>query len=273
MTAQASGGGGIIDFHTHAFPDSLAERAMPQLEKEGNIRAVLDGKISSLLASMDRSGIEISVVASIATKPEQFEPILRWSKGIASDRLIPFPSIHPRDPRAAERVRIVHAEGLKGIKLHPYYQDCDVDDGMIFPVYEALEELGLILLCHTGFDFAFARVRRADPRRVLDVLERFPRLKFVTTHMGAWEDWDEVRAHILGKPIYVETSFSIGFLGRERSREMIFSHPEDRLIFGTDSPWEGQEKSLEEVRSLGLGPEREKRILSGNARSLLGLPC
>ena len=47
----------IIDFHAHAFPDALAERAMPALEEEGNIKAALDGKISSLLRSMDEAGI------------------------------------------------------------------------------------------------------------------------------------------------------------------------------------------------------------------------
>ena len=46
---------GIIDFHTHAFPDALALGAFALLEKRGGIKAKLDGKISSLLASMDRS--------------------------------------------------------------------------------------------------------------------------------------------------------------------------------------------------------------------------
>ena len=49
----------IIDFHAHAFPDALAERAMPALEAEGDIRAALDGKVSSLLRSMDAAGIDV----------------------------------------------------------------------------------------------------------------------------------------------------------------------------------------------------------------------
>jgi len=87
---------GIIDFHAHAFPDALAERAIAHLEKEGNAKAFLDGKVSSLLASMDSAGIERAVVCSIATKPEQFAPILKWSREIASQRIIPLPSVHPK---------------------------------------------------------------------------------------------------------------------------------------------------------------------------------
>ena len=96
---------GIIDFHTHAFPEELAERAMKALLEEGkkksDVTAHLDGRVSSLLSSMDRNNIEKSIVCSIATKPSQFEPILAWSQKIRSDRLVPFPSLHPDDPEAA----------------------------------------------------------------------------------------------------------------------------------------------------------------------------
>ncbi len=90
----------VIDIHTHAFPDHLAPRAVAQLQAETeDIQAVLDGTTSDLLRSMDRAGIDASVVASIATRPEQFEPILRWSAAIRSPRLLPFPSVHPDAPR------------------------------------------------------------------------------------------------------------------------------------------------------------------------------
>lgn len=258
----------VIDFHAHAFPDALAERAIPQLEEEGDIKAALDGKVSSLLRSMDRFGIEKSVLCSIATRPEQFKPILRWSKDVASERLVPFPSIHPRDP-AADNVRIVREEGLKGIKFHPYYQDFHLDEEAMLPIYEAAERLGLIFVVHTGFDLAFERIRRADPARIIKCLERFPRLKFVTTHLGAWEDWDEVRKHLLGRPIYMETSFSLSLIGPEKARELILAHPADRLLFGTDSPWEDQGEALRQIKALGLGAALEERLLCRNAEALL----
>lgn len=73
---------GIIDFHTPVFPDEIAERAIIILEREGNIKAKLNRKVSSLLSSMDAKGIEKSTVCSIATKPSQFDSILSWSKKI-----------------------------------------------------------------------------------------------------------------------------------------------------------------------------------------------
>lgn len=260
---------GIIDFHTHAFPDELAKRAMKMLEEEGGIRASLDGTVSSLLRSMDKHGIEKSLVCSIATKPSQFDTILKWSRKIGTDRIIPLPSLHPHDPQAAERVSQIKGEGFKGIKFHPYYQDFSVDDERLFPVYEKICRENLIVVVHTGFDFAFKKIRKADPARIMRVLDRFPDIKLVTTHLGAWDDWDEVEKHIAGKRIYMEISFSLEYLDKEVARKIILHHPEDYVLFGTDSPWTDQGSTLALLKGLDLGQEREELILRENALRLL----
>jgi len=259
----------IIDIHTHAFPDALADRAMSFLEEEGNIKAALDGRVSSLLGSMDKAGIERSVVCSIATKPSQFKAILAWSKLIASDRIIPFPSVHPDDPDAAAHVAEVHAAGLKGIKLHPYYQHFALDEPRVNPIYEAIQAHGLLFLCHTGFDLAYPRDRLCDPAKIVAVLDRFPKLKMITSHLGGWNDWDEVRRLMLGKRIMIETSFSLHVLGKAASRDLILSHPADCLFFGTDSPWADQSTAVKEFLDLGLPKELERAILYDNAARIL----
>jgi uncharacterized protein len=261
----------ITDFHTHAFPDALAERAMRTLLAETTVaRAYLDGRIASLLASMDRAGIGRAVLCSIATKPEQFDKILAWSRQIASPRILPFPSVHPRDPLARERLGTVAAEGFRGIKLHPYYQEFDLAEEALFPLYERLVETGLILVCHTGFDIAFPRIRRCDPARIARVVERFPALKLVTTHLGAWSDWEEVEKHLLGRPVFMELSYSLGEMAPERARDLLQRHPQEFLLFGTDSPWQDQSETLARLRALELEPGREAAILERNAARLLG---
>jgi predicted TIM-barrel fold metal-dependent hydrolase len=264
---------GKIDFHTHAFPDELAEKAMKLLLQEGkrkwDVNAYTDGKISGLLQSMDRNGIEKGVVCSIATKPSQFDSIINWSREIMSDRVIPFPSFHPYDKEFAERIKRIRDEGFKGIKFHPYYQDFMIDEVKLFPMYEKICEANLIVVMHTGFDLAFERTRIADPIRILRVLEKFPDLKLVTTHLGAWEDWDEVEEHLLGKKIYMEISYSLDILEKEKSRRIILNHPEGYILFGTDSPWTDQGNTLALLKGLELGEEFERLILKENAENLL----
>jgi len=262
----------IIDFHTHAFPDALADRAMAQLLSETDqVRPFLDGKVSSLIASMDANGIETSVLCSIATKPSQFEPIFRWSQQIASERIIPLASVHPQDPAAVEHIHQIAQAGLKGVKMHPYYQNFYLDDPHLYPLFEAIQAEGLLLTMHTGYDFAFDRIDRATPKQIWDVVQRFPEMKLVTTHLGAWEQWDDVQRYLLGKPIFMETSFSVEYLGTERVRQMLLSHPPEYILFGTDSPWTDQGETIASHESIDLPAEIQKKYFFENSSKILDL--
>ncbi|NLH17439.1 MAG: amidohydrolase family protein [Phycisphaerae bacterium] len=260
----------IIDFHAHAFPDAVADSAMAKLQAEvPHVPCYLDGKIDSLLYSMDDAGVETSVLCCIATRPKQYESILSWCRQIRSDRIVPFPSVHPADPEAVERIGQIAAEGFKGIKMHPYYQEYILDEPRLMPLYDRMCREGLILVVHTGFDIAFERIDRGGPERILRVTEVFPELKLVTTHLGAWEQWDRVEEILIGRKMYMDISYAIDFLGKDKARDLIVRHPADRVLFGTDSPWDDQRRCVQIVRDMNLGTERESLLLGGNARRLL----
>jgi predicted TIM-barrel fold metal-dependent hydrolase len=261
----------IIDFHTHAFPDALAEQTVPKLCAFAGVKAVLDGKVYSLMAEMDRLGIEAAVILTIATKVSQFDSILSWCRSVASKRLYPFASVHPHDPGVVEKIDRVHEAGLKGIKLHPYYQGFVFNDPGMFALYRRVEERGLILLAHTGFDLGYRHDRVADPPKILEVAQAFPRLKLVTSHLGGWQDWESVEQHLLGKPIYMEISYSFPFIGVERARRFLHAHPSEYILFGSDSPWGSQEDTLRTLEELKLGEELNRRIRYRNAARLLGI--
>jgi len=122
---------------------------------------------------------------------------------------------------------------------------------------------------HTGYDIAFERMDRAGPDRVMKVLRRWPKLRLVTTHMGGWSQWEQVEQVIIGRSVFMETSFVLDGMDDETMRRMLTAHPADYILFGTDSPWDDQKRALERVRGLGLGPELERKILSDNALRLL----
>ena len=258
-----------IDFHTHAFPDDLAPRAVGQLSQKAGSH-FSDGTIAGLLSSMDAAGIDAAVICSIATRPSQFEPILSWSQSIRSERIIPLPSVHPQDEKLLDHVQQVHDRGFLGIKMHPYYQDFVLDDPALFPLYEELMRLNLLLVIHSGFDIAFPRDRKSDPEKTLALVQRFPNLKLITTHLGAWDDWDEVERLLLGKPVYMELSFGSVMLPPERFKRMLLAHPAEYLLFGTDSPWTDQKKTLDALCALHLPDALFSRITFDNAAWLLG---
>ena len=67
----------IIDIHTHTFPDRIARAAIDKLSKAAHAAAFTDASNQSLLSSMEKAGIDLSVIAPVATSPAQVEKIKR----------------------------------------------------------------------------------------------------------------------------------------------------------------------------------------------------
>ncbi len=262
-----------IDMHTHAFPDSLAGRAIEALEAGCPWQAVGDGTVSGLTASMDAAGVDVSAVFTIATKPNQVEGILRWCETIRSDRIEPFASVHPETPEAERWIGRIADSGIKGIKLHPMFQNFAIDEPRMNALYDACRDAGLILAFHCGQDIGFPPDDdRAGAARLAKMLARQPGLRVICSHMGGWREWDAAETHLLGLAgAYMDTSFSLEELGAERAVEMIRRHGIERVFFGTDWPWRRQSPGLEFLDGLGLSADERQAVRGGNAASLLGL--
>ena len=84
----------IIDIHTHAFPNSISKKAMSYLQGLAkDCTPAGKGTVGDLLRSMDNTGVDISVICGIATKPGQWKGILSWLLEVESkhpERIIPL---------------------------------------------------------------------------------------------------------------------------------------------------------------------------------------
>ncbi len=267
----------VIDIHTHAFPDKIASRAMAALSAKGDWQAVGDGTIRGLLRSMDAADVDVAVVCAIATKPGQAAGIFPWQRRFTrkhGDRLIPLGSVHPADDDAPGWVARFAETGLPGLKLHPMHQDFCVDDEAVRPIYQAAVEHGLFVTLHCGRDVAFPNdpiPDRASPQRLAALIEAMPHLRLLCTHMGGWRMWDDVEKHLLGKNVYLETSFSMAFLDAARFRSMIEIHGPRNVCFGTDWPWNDQRQERAALEALGLSRSTLDEIEFAAAAELLGL--
>ena len=114
----------IIDFHTHAFPEQIAHKAMETLSHaSGGLKPQTDGTISSLKEEMKRDGVDISVVHSIATNPKQQKNVNDFAISVNKEpNLYAFGSVHPHSPDALEELERIKEAGIKGVKLHPDFQ-------------------------------------------------------------------------------------------------------------------------------------------------------
>jgi len=263
----------VVDMHSHAFPDELAPKAIDALEAKADWKAFGTGTIDDRLKSMDDAGIDVAVICTIATRPELTEGILRWCCSIRSERIVPFASIHPGSPDASGWVRRIVDAGIPGIKMHSVYQDYCVDDSVLDGIYAAASETGLIITPHCGRDTAAPDdVNRASPERIARVIEKFPDLKLICTHLGGWRMWDESEQHLIGKKdVPMETSFTLNDLAPQREVELFHTHGIANILFGSDWPWSNPVEERRKLEQLDLTGDELEMILGANAAKILGL--
>lgn len=260
----------IVDFHAHIFPDALAPAAVPALEAAGELTATFDGTVGGLLASMDRCGIDVTVVQPVATKASQVEGINDWVATLASERIVPFGAMHPRLADPAEEIARMASLGLAGFKMHPEHQSFEPHDPALEPIWAAAVEHSMIVFFHAGADVIHPTVH-GTPESFATLLNEWPDLRSVLAHMGGFREWEGVLDHIVGKDVWLDTAYTPGHLADENLCALARAHGVDRVLFGSDTPWTDQAVEVEKLRAVGLTDDELDAVLGGNAARILGL--
>jgi predicted TIM-barrel fold metal-dependent hydrolase len=262
----------IIDIHTHIYPDHLAARTLGAVQGRAGVKARTDGTLDGLLRSMRAAGIDLAVVSSIATRPEQVGTIHQWLAGIRHDGILRLATMHPDLPITPDRTSALKAQGFKGFKLHPDYQGFFVDERRIFPFYEAAQAAGMPILFHVGVDPGLPQMVRSTPGRLAQVHREFPDLCIIAAHMGGKGIYAETEEYLLGSAIYFDTSFVLQEMPIDLLERFFIRHPIERFLFGTDSPWMDQQEELQFFLSLPFLTAAEKeKVTCMNAARLLGI--
>lgn len=261
----------IIDTHAHIYPDKIAIKAAKSIEHFYDIPVVNDGCVSTLLRLGDEAGVDRFLVHSVATTPEQVESINNFiisSVNAHPDRFVGFCTMHQNYADPGREIDRILAAGLRGIKLHPDFQEFNIDDEKAFPIYEAAEGR-LPILFHMGD----TRYEYSKARRLLTVIKRFPKLKVIGAHFAGYSEWEESAKILGGTGIWVDTSSSLEWLSPDRARELIDAYGTDRVMFASDYPMWRPQDELAKLSRIPMSDEERERILYKNAAGLLGIEC
>jgi uncharacterized protein len=261
-----------IDFHTHIYPDHVALKTVSAVRRRAKIDAYSDGTLEGLKKSMAAAGIDLSVVAAVATKPKQVASMQRWLTHLRQPGIETLAAMHPADPLNAEQMRMLKQEGFRGFKFHPDYQDFFVDDIRMYPLYEAVAAEGMFILFHAGMDRGLPDPVHGTPKRLSAVNKDIPELCMIVAHLGGEEAYEETAVHLLGRNLYLDTSFVLRKMPGTFRERFLKEHPAERLVFASDSPWTDQGEELQFLLQLPYLTESDKeKICFSNAARLLGL--
>lgn len=226
-----------IDFHIHYLPEHATE--------------------NEILASMDKNNIESSVVLACPKHPryvncgltgtnEEVEKLVNSNP----DRFIGAVYVDPRNVMEAQTlVREYHAKGFKVIKMWPAH-GFSPDDPSIYPVWEVINELNMIVLFHSGIlgnghnrNLPLETIRSAgfsskfgQPILFDQVARFFPDMKIIIAH-GAYP-WtlEALDLSFAFKNVYIDLSCPLGYeayniIKRIQPGRIAWK----RLLFGSDT--------------------------------------
>ncbi|MDY6367433.1 MAG: amidohydrolase family protein [Clostridia bacterium] len=268
----------IIDFHTHIFPEKIAEKTVRLLEKNSNGTAYTNGTVDGLIEAMERGCADLCVCLPVLTKPEQFESVTRFAIGVnekysvGSKRLISFGGMHPKCEDIYGKMRFLKKNGFKGVKIHPDYQSTFIDDDGYVQILKAAKDLDMIVVTHAGVDDGYIGLPvKCPPELAKKVIKKVGHNKFVLAHYGGHKQWEQVYDLLAGEDVYIDTAFTLHEIDEELFKKILYKHGEDKVLFATDCPWRDIKDDVKILKSYNLGEKTENKLFFENAADLLGL--
>jgi predicted TIM-barrel fold metal-dependent hydrolase len=197
------------------------------------------------------------------------------------DVLIPFASVDPWKGKAGvqEARRYIEECGVRGFKFHPGAQAFWPDDRTFYPLYELLQEHGMVALFHTGHTGVGAgtpggggvRLKYCNPIRIDDVAVDFPELRIIMAHPSfPWQD-EALSVAMHKKHVYIDLSgWSPKYFPPSlvQHANTMLKH---KILFGTDYPMITPQRWLKDFEAAPFKDEVRPLILKENAVKLLDL--
>lgn len=279
----------IIDFHVHTFPSEISERVLAKLSRTSHTKYFTDGSSQGLLSSMRDASVTYSVNLPVMTRIDQVEKInhklIEERENLFEQGIITFGGMHPDYTDYKTELKRLKDNGIKGIKIHPAYQNTDIDDIRFLRIIDYASNIGLIVLTHAGIDIGIFDHNYASVSQILHVLDTVHPDKFVLAHMGGSGRWKDVEQDLAGADVWFDTAFSIGPVTQDDAKSgtpylscnlsdedfvrIARKHGTNKILFATDSPWEGQKDYIRRMENLPLAAHEKEQIFSENAIRLL----
>ena len=211
----------------------------------------------TLIANMDRLGVDISVVVAPPPGPFYGEANAYVIEEVEKHpgRLAALFRANPQLEGEDERFRDALGRGFSGLQLDPTNDGYGVGGDRMEPVVNVAEEEGVPVYIHSG-DSIFC-----PPEAVADYASRFQEVNFVTSQSRRAYRAVKGRSNIyLATKPFPTLAFQRGY-----ANEM----DTNRLVFTSDAPLGNLDLEMRSVELSRLEDETRERILGGNLRRIL----
>ncbi|MDM7275537.1 MAG: amidohydrolase family protein [Thermoprotei archaeon] len=221
----------------------------------------------------------VRILSEYSKDSESFAKAIIAAESGDKPLLIPVASYNP-DAGVSENVEKLKSVGDKilGVKIFPTLHFTRPDEEKLKPLYEAIADIGGVVVVHTGCDPGIweflAFCSKARPSYVARAARNVKDAKFIVAHLGSYSAlnpgiyFNEALEALSQDNVYADTSATDPYFV-ERAVEEI-GH--DKLLFGSDYPMvTGLEidDAIEGILRLDITWKAKKAIMMENALKIL----
>lgn len=262
---------GIIDFHTHIYPTTLARRAMAVAGREKDDFEKLPVK-ENLWKRMEEEQVALSVVQHVTSKPATQTDVNRFAREIVRTNVISFGGLHPDCEYVMEEIEKLKDMNMAGIKFHPPFQHVHLEDEKYIPMWQHINHLGFPILIHCGQ----ARVKGEYdlfPSGVAKIIKYLPDVPIVLAHMGGRSGDPEEEKILFDFPenVYVDTAMSAERQDMEDFERLVSAMSPERVVFGSDFPYGTQNAAISFIKNSCFSEHEKAMMLGGTAAKILAV--
>ncbi len=264
----------IVDFHVHPYFNhgdgksfnwrdywslELAYRSLKYLRLKVGVRRLCN----YFEGRMKRRGIGMCVMSTFYT---YLNEVVKAMAELRPDLFVGFCNVDPHKGGAGRTlVRLVRAEGFRGLKLHPLHQRFRPQEAP--EIWEVASKLRIPVLVHAGKIWK-NDLDYADPSHFHEILDTYHGFTLVLAHMGGNYVKEAVELAKKFDDVFLETSGA-------SARRIIYALEQlgaERVIYGSDSPFipmGDPVQEIEKVKNLPISRHEKDMILGENAAKIL----
>jgi uncharacterized protein len=252
------------------WPDDIAAKVLAT--RPSDLDPVHNGTIDGLRRTMDDAGIDRAMCLGVASVPRTVMKTNEFIGSVDRTRFIPFGTVHPELP-IEENLKSLRDNGIRGVKLHPLFQQLSFTDSRVIELMQALADANVIVITHAGSGGGEEANLRGAPNNLRQAIDAVPTLRVIACHFGGYHCLDQAEELLVGSRAFLETSWppSVADLDPQRLIAIMRRHGMERIIFGSDWPMADPGREIATIRSFGLETKEEAGILGDNLATLLDL--
>jgi len=283
----------IFDSHVHLFTPRIIDNVVPRTDLVGALNLTVEKienrlSTSALIKEMQAAGVYGALMlptANVAKLRTVNRDSVQTAIGVPG--LYTAGTLHPDYADIEDELSLLNEADVRVIKLSSFSQKFSLSDPKTHSMFDRIQSFNagtrkpfaviLDTLTLAEQYFGTNPEHTTTPLLLMDLVRRFPGVRFIGAHMGGLgAPFDHLERHLQPMSnLLLDTSNAAHTLTKDQFIQMLQHHGSGQILFGTDWPWflhESEIKLLDDRMNIaGFTVDEKRSVFSGNIEKILGI--